>query len=123
MAKDNNVIAAELGETVGQYTLVYNNSGSIEVVTGPTVLPLGATQATSGVSGDNVDIHFGRRIKVTCDDTVALGDPLMAAANGEVEPYSAAAGVYCLGYALEAGSAGEVIEMAYCPVTLPDPTT
>lgn len=99
------------------------NSGSVEVISGPTDLPVGCLQntTTSGSVATKVAMYgmFGIR-KLKASAAIAQGAQVMGAAGGKIATWATGAGRYRLGIALEAASAdGDDILVLIVPTLTP----
>jgi hypothetical protein len=113
------------GGTIPKFSLVKLSSGEAVVCAAATDKPYACTQDHSAVDGDLVTVEFDTdRVKLTASAAIAKGAEIMPAAGGKIATYSAGAGVYKVGIALEAAAAdGDVIECEYRVGDFGDPTT
>lgn len=99
------------GGTIAQGALCKLSSGTLVVTTAITDDVIGVA-VTSAVSGDNVSVQMFGIAKVLAGATITAGQELMpiAAATGRAD-VAAGATAKSIGFALDAGAAGELIRV------------
>lgn len=105
------------GATISPYRLLKDSSGNVIHSAASTDISVTASGPNGADSGEKLAGCLpGSRTKLTASAAIAKHARLMAAADGKVATFATGAGVFCVGYALEAADAdGDVFECFFFP--------
>jgi hypothetical protein len=96
----------------GRSVVKFGAAGGVVAATVAADRAIGITDQLDAAPGDMVDVIMSGSAEVKLAGTVAAGQPVRGGAGGAGVAAAAGAGNVAIGYALSAGVAGDIIDVA-----------